>query len=95
MSETPNLSAVEKLLTPATVADMLGIKLQSLRVRRMRGQGPPFIRLGAGPTSRCAYRASDIARWIAERPTYSGTCEEKAALGKEAAAGATEAPCRA
>ena len=79
-------AASAKLLTPAAVADLLNLKMQSLRVRRMRGLGPPFIRLGNGPTSRCAYRESDVARWIAERPTFTGTCEEKAALGKKAAA---------
>lgn len=81
MSETDRASAT-KLLSPAIVADLLGIKTQSLRVRRMRGAGPPFIRLGAGLTSRVAYREADVTRWIAERPTFNGTCEEKAAKAK-------------
>ena len=73
-----------KLLSPATVADLLGIRPQSLRVRRMRGAGPPYLRLGSGPTSRVAYRESDVSKWIAERPTFIGTLEEKAALRKAA-----------
>jgi hypothetical protein len=88
MSEAPELSAPSKLLSSATVAKLLGLKVQSMRVRRMRGLGPPFIRLGAGPTSRCAYRETDVAKWIASRPSFSGTCEEKAALGEKAKAGA-------
>lgn len=80
MSENDHTSASPKLLSPRHVADLLGIRPQSLRVRRMRGAGPPFIRLGNGPTSRCAYRAEEVVRWISERPSYLGTLEEKAAL---------------
>lgn len=80
MSENDRPPATTKLLSPASVADLLGIKPQSLRVRRMRGAGPPYVRLGNGPTARCAYRAEEVFRWINERPSYLGTLEEKAAL---------------
>jgi predicted DNA-binding transcriptional regulator AlpA len=75
-----------KLLMGEQVAAILGIKAQSLRLRRMRGQGPPYIRLGDGPTSRVAYPAEDLEAWLASRPRYAGTCEEKAALQKKGAA---------
>lgn len=68
------------LLTSEQVASRLGIKPQSLRIRRMRGQGPPFVRLSDSPTARAFYRASELESWLASRPSFSGTCEEKAAL---------------
>jgi hypothetical protein len=64
MSEGKRLHVAAVLLSPQAVADLLGIRPQSLRVRRMRSQGPPFIRLGNS---------------LASRPRYTGTCEEKAA----------------
>jgi hypothetical protein len=77
-----------KLLTSEQVAAILGLRPQSLRVRRMRGQGPPFVRMSDSPTARVAYREDDLHAWLDSRPRYLGTCEEKAALGKKAAAGA-------
>jgi predicted DNA-binding transcriptional regulator AlpA len=71
------MSATPKLLSPAHVAGILGIKPQSLAVRRMKGTGPPYVRLGERPGSRVAYREEDVRRWIADRPTFSGTAEEK------------------
>lgn len=68
-----------KLLSPAAVADLLGIKPQSLRLRRMRGQGPPFIRLSDSPTARVAYPVADLEAWLANRPRFIGTMEEKVA----------------
>jgi hypothetical protein len=47
-------------------------------LKRFNGQGPPYFRW-AGPTSRVAYRAADVDAWIAARPTYGGTHEERAA----------------
>ena len=84
MSEIDHASAA-KLLTPTAVAHLLGIRMQSLRVRRMRGQGPPYIRLGSGLNSRVAYPEEDFLQWLAARPRYLGTMQEKVAL-----AGASE-----
>jgi hypothetical protein len=68
-----------KLLSPAHVAEALGIKPQSLRLRRMKGQGPPFIRLSDSPTGRAYYRESEFNAWLAARPSRMGTAEEKQA----------------
>ena len=66
-----------KLLTPAFVAAALGIKPQSLRLRRMKGQGPPFIRLSDSPTARAYYPEAEFLAWIAARPLRTSTAEEK------------------
>jgi hypothetical protein len=68
-----------KLLSPVAVAAALGIKPQSLRLRRMKGQGPPFIRLSDSPTGRAYYRESEFNAWLAARPSRMGTGEEKQA----------------
>ncbi|MGA7992997.1 MAG: hypothetical protein WCC53_16330 [Thermoanaerobaculia bacterium] len=69
-----------KLLTSEQVAGILGIRVQSLRVRRMRGQGPPFVRLSDSPTARVYYPEAELLVWLDARPRYTGTGEEKAAL---------------
>jgi hypothetical protein len=75
------------LLSNEACALLLGVKAQSLRVRRMRGGGPPFIRL-AGPSSRAFYREADVTRWLAEKPAYTSTHEEHAAAAAAAQASA-------
>lgn len=88
-----------RFLSPNEVAKRLNIKPQSLRLRRMRGFGPPYIRLSDSPTARVAYPEDDLEAWLASRPRYSGTCEEKAARrslqrGEEAEASDGSAPPR-
>jgi hypothetical protein len=68
-----------KLLSPAVVAEALGIRPQSLRLRRMRGLGPPFVRLSNSPTGRAYYPEADFHAWLAARPRRMGTSEEKVA----------------
>jgi hypothetical protein len=66
-----------KLLTPAHVAAVLHIKPQSLRLKRMRGGGPPFIRLSDSPTGRAYYPEAEFLAWLAARPRHTSTAEEK------------------
>ena len=66
-----------KLLTPAHVAAELHIKPQTLRIKRMRGDGPPFIRLSDSPTARVYYPEAEFLAWLAARPRRISTAEEK------------------
>ena len=66
-----------KLLTPAHVAEVLHIKPQSLRLKRMRGNGPPFIRLSDSPASRAYYPEAEFIAWLAARPRRLSTAEER------------------
>jgi hypothetical protein len=66
-----------KLLTPAHVAAVLHIKPQSLRVKRMRGDGPPFIRLSDSLTARVYYPEAEFLAWLAARLRRISTAEEK------------------
>ena len=67
---------MEKLLTTKEVAEILGIKVQTLRKWRMLGGGKslPYVRLGS-IKSRCMYRKEDVDRWVSEH-TMSSTTEE-------------------
>jgi hypothetical protein len=68
-----------RLLSPAHIANVLGIKPQSLRLRRMNGLGPPYIRLSDSPTARCFYPEAEFLAWLASRPRRMSTGEEKQA----------------
>jgi len=72
----------EWYLTGKQLAEVLGIKPQTLRVWRWRGDGPPYIRFG-GLHGRVIYRATDVDKWLAER-TFRNTSEEtvKATRGR-------------
>ena len=46
----------------------------------MRGIGPPFFRMTDSPNARVYYRLEDVEQWLASRPSYRSTAEEKATL---------------
>lgn len=66
-----------KLLTPAYVAERLHVKPQTLRLKRMRGDGPPFVRLSESPSARAFYPEAEFLAWLAARPRRISTAEEK------------------
>lgn len=49
-----------ELLTEREVAQILGVKPQSLAVWRLRGKNLPFLRVGR----LVRYRKSDIEKWL-------------------------------
>ena len=65
---------MKALLTSPQTAEALGVKIQTLRVWRMRGCGPRYIRFG-GPRGRVVYDADDLTIWLEERKAAS-TSEE-------------------
>ena len=48
-------------------ADITGISVSSLQKMRVRGDGPPFAKLG----NRVRYRVSDLESYIADRVVHS------------------------
>jgi hypothetical protein len=60
-----------EILSTEDYARLTRRKPQSIRRERMRGDGPPFFRIGR----RVFYRATDIEAWTAERIVQS-TAEE-------------------
>ncbi|HLD90219.1 MAG TPA: helix-turn-helix domain-containing protein [Patescibacteria group bacterium] len=66
-----------QLLSGPEVARYLGIQPQTLRMWRLRGIGPKYIRLGKSSGARVVYRAAAIEAWLAEREATS-TADETA-----------------
>jgi predicted DNA-binding transcriptional regulator AlpA len=89
-----------ELLSPGRVAELLGIKPQTLRSWRHLGKGPRYVRIG-GPRGRVMYEAAAIVEWIAAH-TFANTSEESAHAAqvvrlaeRHKALRAPAVPCRA
>lgn len=54
---------MEKLLSPAKAADVLGVSVETLGKWRRTGRGPAFIKASEGRQGRIGYWPSDIAAW--------------------------------
>ena len=61
--------------TNGETAAFLGLKPQTLRQKRHRGDGPPFCRLGDGPRARTVYDPEDVHAWLEAR-RFKSTSEE-------------------
>jgi predicted DNA-binding transcriptional regulator AlpA len=64
------LNCLERLLTPREAADFLRASDSWLAKARMRGDGPPFVKIGRS----IRYRQSDLLRWMRFR-THLSTSE--------------------
>lgn len=60
---------LERLLSTRELADLVGIKPQTIRRWRLEGRGPKFIRLSG---SKVAYDPADIAAFLEARKARSG-----------------------
>ena len=67
-------STLPRLLNTEAAGKILGLTVRAMEERRRRGDGPPFVRLGA---TSVRYSVLVLERWIAKR-TYPSTAEESA-----------------
>lgn len=58
----------ESLLFPAEAAYLLGCAVRTLETKRLRGGGPPFIKLGVKSVR---YQRRDLMTWIEARQLRS------------------------
>lgn len=58
---------ISTLLTDQDLAEILGITAQAVTIRRLRGEGPPWLKLGASKASPVRYRPEDVEAWLADR----------------------------
>jgi hypothetical protein len=56
-----------ELLTTREAAAFLKVAPQTLIAQRVRGGGPPFIKLGNGPKSAVRYNLSKVVSWLEEQ----------------------------
>lgn len=60
-----------RLYLPEAVGEILDLSVSTLATLRVRGGGPPFVKIG----SRVFYPAEALERWIADRPLLNSTSE--------------------
>ena len=63
-------SGPQPLLNPAAASHFLGVSKSFLDKKRVRGDGPPFCKIGR----RVAYRLIDLEQWIGQR-RFNSTSE--------------------
>ena len=58
---------IERLLTPQEAADLLRVSMSWLAKARMRGDGPPYIRIGRS----IRYSEAALLQWMKSRQRLS------------------------
>lgn len=64
---------MENLLNTEEAAAWLKLTPNTLAKHRCRGTGPRFVRLGPGRHSPVRYRPRDLASWVSEATSTSGS----------------------
>lgn len=59
------------LLTPVQLAIRCGLALSTLAKMRLRGDGPPYVKIGAA----VRYRDDDVQVWLAAQPRRLSTSD--------------------
>jgi excisionase family DNA binding protein len=67
ISTTKIIAAIERLLTPKEAAEFLRVSLSWLAKARMRGDGPPFIKVGRS----VRYSEAALIHWMRGRQRLS------------------------
>jgi len=70
---------MNQLKSTSQAAATLGLKEQTLRIWRLKGIGPKYVRFG-GPKGRVGYREEDIEEWLRAN-TFQSTSEETVKQG--------------
>ena len=61
-------------LTSSEAAKLLRISIRTLERMRVTGDGPPFLKAGAGKRSRVLYKQSIVVEWL-EGNIFQSTSE--------------------
>jgi predicted DNA-binding transcriptional regulator AlpA len=70
-----------RLLEVSAVANIVGLAAATLAKRRLSGDGPPFVKLGA----RVLYPERELYAWIEAQPRFETTAEVSQLAAREAA----------
>ena len=62
---------MDRLLTTRELAEVLGLNPQTLRLWRLNGDGPPYVKFGDAKRGRVRYDAVKVEVWLAERTRES------------------------
>ena len=55
---------LDVLLKPEEAAQLARLAVSTLKDRRWRGTGPPFVKLSPGRGGRIRYRKGDVLAWL-------------------------------
>jgi predicted DNA-binding transcriptional regulator AlpA len=64
---TKSVSAVPRLLTPKEAAALYGVSISWLAKARMRGDGPPYVKVGRS----VRYSDAGLIQWAESRQRFS------------------------
>jgi predicted DNA-binding transcriptional regulator AlpA len=67
LKAAPELNSGERLLTPKEAANFLRLSVSWLAKARMRGDGPPYVKLGRA----IRYRKGALVQWLRSRQRLS------------------------
>ena len=67
LKAAPELNSGERLLTPKEAANFLRLSVSWLAKARMRGNGPPYVKLGRA----IRYREGALVQWLRSRQRLS------------------------
>ncbi|MEU2584520.1 helix-turn-helix domain-containing protein [Streptomyces avermitilis] len=62
----------DELLTPTEAARVTKLSVSTLKDRRLKKTGPPFIKLSPGRGGRIRYRRRDLDEWLASAQRSAG-----------------------
>lgn len=65
-------SHVDGALSNAQAASVIGVTPGTLKVWRVQGKGPRFVKLGPAKQAGVVYRRADVEAWLNER-TFTST----------------------
>jgi excisionase family DNA binding protein len=78
MADDVDLLADGALYTPAEVAELLNVSVDTVRKWREVGTGPAVTKLGPGKNSFVRYSRRDVAAWLHSHRTDSSTAAHTA-----------------
>lgn len=55
------------LLTTSEAANLLRLSVPTMERLRGTGEGPPYLKLGSGRTSRVVYEKRDVEAWLSSK----------------------------
>lgn len=70
-----NVESQKRFMTPAEAATVYGLPPRQLKLMRMAGRGPKFLKVSGAigrPGGRVLYSVEDIEVWLASRPQGGG-----------------------
>jgi hypothetical protein len=83
---------MDDLLDSAETAAILGIKINTLEIWRIRGNGPAYVKMGDHARAPVRYRRTDVVAWIEQRLRISTSAHSAALAAAQRPRAVVETP---